>query len=84
MNSSFNVDRDGYYCDDAVLFNHETRKYEREEQDVKVSICVCKPHRKLNKSVLRNNMSNNGEFVARLDSWQIKRAIFFNWVIVLY
>ena len=68
MNSSINMDRDGYCCDDAVLFNYETREYEREEQDVKVGSCVCKPHRKLNKSVLRNNMSNNGEFVARLDS----------------
>jgi len=68
MNSSFNMDRDGYCCDNAVLFNYETREYEREGQDVKVSSRVCKPHRKLDKSVLRNNMSNNGEFVARLDS----------------
>ena len=68
MNSSFNMDRDGYCCDNAVLFNYETQEYEREGQDVKESSRVCKPHRKLDKSVLRNNMSNNGEFVARLDS----------------
>ena len=64
----FHIDKYGYCCDAALLFDQELGRYETEEIDVESSVRICKPSRKLEKSVIKNNMSNNGEFVARLDS----------------
>ena len=36
--------------------------------NVIVSVDVCRPDRVSDKSMVKNNMSNNGEFVAHLDS----------------
>ena len=66
--SFYRIDKYGYCCEEEVLFNIALRQYESEEQDVAMSSRVCKPIRKLETSVVKNNMSNNGEFVARLDS----------------
>jgi len=64
----FNIDKHGYCCDAAVLYNQETRLYEAEDLAIESSSCICKPYRRLEKSVIKKNMSNNGEFVARLES----------------
>lgn len=62
------IDKYGYCCEVSSLFNTATQEYTQEEQDIEVSLNVCMPVRKLDKSVVKNNMSNNGEFVAHLDS----------------
>jgi len=64
----FSIDKYGYCCDATLLFNQEQGRYETEEIDVESSSRICKPSRKLGKSLIKNNMSNNGEFVARLDA----------------
>merc|ERR1712166_210917 len=62
------IDKYGYCCEISSLFNTNTQEYTQEAQDIAVSANVCMPVRKLDKSVVKNNMSNNGEFVAHLDS----------------
>merc|ERR1712161_119023 len=62
------IDRYGYCCEVSSLFNTATQEYTEEDQDIAESANVCMPVRKLDKSVVKNNMSNNGEFVAHLDS----------------
>ena len=51
--------------------------YETEEADIESSSRICKPNRKLEKSVIKNNMSNNGEVVGRLASTIQKRSTNF-------
>ena len=62
------IDKYGYCCEVSSLFNTATQEYTEEDQDIAESANVCMPVRKLDKSVVKNNMSNNGEFVAHLDS----------------
>jgi len=66
--SSFHKDRYGYCCEENVLWDTETQTYVTEEQNITVSLMTCRPARQLDKSVVKNNMSNNGEFVAHLDA----------------
>ena len=63
----FSIDKFGYCCDVAELFDQERGLYETEVLDIESSSRICKPNRKLEKSVIKNTMSNNGEFVARLE-----------------
>jgi len=63
----FSIDKFGYCCDAAELFDQERGLYETEVLDIESSSRICKPNRKLEKSVIKNTMSNNGEFVARLE-----------------
>jgi len=72
--SQFNfMDKYGYCCDESVLFNQASYAYEVEagnitgNHEIYVSERICKPVRVLDKSLVKNNMSQNGEFVARLD-----------------
>lgn len=63
------VDKFGYCCELASLYNPEKRVYVNE----RCSTCICRPSRPLEKSMVKSNMSNNGEFVSRLDSsWRKK------------
>ena len=62
----FSMDKHGYCCDVEALFNQESGIYETEEADIESSSRICKPNRTLEKSVIKNNMSNNGEVVGRL------------------
>ena len=62
--SSFDIDQFGYCCEPEALFNRTSREYELGDPDQK----ICKPVRQLDRSLLKDNMSNNGEFVARLGS----------------
>ena len=64
----FSMDKHGYCCDVEALFNQESGMYETEEADIESSSRICKPNRTLEKSVIKNNMSNNGEVVGRLAS----------------
>ena len=68
--SSFDTDKYGYCCEATSLYDASTGEYAVETLDPEdgISSLVCRPRRKLAKSVVKNNMANNAEFVARLDS----------------
>jgi len=65
--SSFSQDKYGYCCEGTSLYNTKIGEYEVEDPN-DISALVCRPRRRLDKSVVKNNMANNAEFVARLDS----------------
>jgi len=67
-NSLYHMDKYGYCCDKKDLFNKAKEQYEKEELDIAISNRSCRPNSKLDKSAIRNNMSNNGEFITRLDT----------------
>jgi len=67
-NNLYHIDKYGYCCEKKDLFNKAKGQYEKEELDVATSDRICRPHSKLDRSVIRNNMSNNGEFINRLDT----------------
>ena len=60
---SFEVDKFGYCCERDALYNLDTNEY----NPVNVTERVCRPNRSLDKALLKDNMINNGEFVARMD-----------------
>jgi len=66
------IDRYGYCCEITMLFNTSSQEYSQTTDNgnstPSVFKTMCKPVRKLDKSVVKNNMANNGEFVAHLDS----------------
>lgn len=66
------IDKYGYCCEGTVLFNNAKQQYETEAQDIIQSNCVCKPLHKINKSIIKDNMSsfmpNDGKLVDRFDS----------------
>jgi len=68
--SYYEIDMYGYCCERTSLYNPVLEKYEYDDLTllgVNTEL-VCNPVRKLDKSVLKNNMSSNGEFAARLDT----------------
>jgi len=58
----------GYCCGVDELWNTEEQEYREEAQNISISDRICRPARSLDKSIVKNNMSNNAEFVAHLDS----------------
>jgi len=64
------IDRFGYCCEISSLYDPVLKIYPKPELAVRGTgtELVCNPVRKLDKSVVKNNMSNNGEFVTHLDS----------------
>merc|ERR1719162_786911 len=69
-NEGYNIDKYGYCCEPSMLWNPigDIPGYAPELYNISSSVSVCRPARTLDKSVVKNNMSNNGEFVAHLDS----------------
>jgi len=65
---AYHMDRYGYCCESSVLWDTKEQIYKEELQNISVSEMNCRPARQLDKSVVKNNMSNNGEFVAHLDA----------------
>jgi len=66
-NAPYQMDKYGYCCEATLLWDPIARDYETELSNV-TSARICRPARKLDKSTVKNNMSNNAEFVAHLDS----------------
>ncbi len=62
--SSYQIDQFGYCCEPEALFDRTTKEYDLENPETK----ICKPVRSLDRSLVKDNMSNNGEFVARMGS----------------
>jgi len=67
-NAPFHIDKYGYCCEGNLLWNPSLQEYSSEFQNISISERFCRPASKLDKSVVKNNMSNNGEFVAHLDA----------------
>jgi len=70
-NEGYNIDKYGYCCEPSMLWQpglSPNPGYGPELYNITISTAVCRPARTLDKSVVKNNMSNNGEFVAHLDS----------------
>ena len=66
----FEVDRYGFCCEDEQLYDPSTKKYPLLENPP-VALAgteVCRPVYNLDKALVKDNMANNGEFVARLDN----------------
>lgn len=64
--SNFAIDKYGYCCEPAQLFNPATRDYTGVSATPETH--VCKPIRALDPVLVKENMVNNGEFLSRLDS----------------
>ena len=62
-NPAHQIDKYGYCCDANTLYDYSAREYD----DNDPQICICKPLRTLDKSVAKNNIASNAEFVVRLD-----------------
>ena len=65
-NPNFLKDKYGYCCELEQLFNSTSQEYTGVGADPTTH--VCKPIHALHPAIIKDNMSNNGEFVARLDS----------------
>ena len=61
--SSYEIDMFGYCCEVDSLYDFESVEYNEENPSER----VCRPLRVLDKAIVKENMSSNGEFVARLD-----------------
>lgn len=57
------MDMYGYCCEIAALYDPEEKEYDGNNPEAR----TCKPVRQLDSALVTENMSGNGEFVARLD-----------------
>jgi hypothetical protein len=57
------MDKFGYCCDSTQLYDYAQSIYNSTSPELQ----ACRPLRTLDKSIVKNNMASNGEFVARLD-----------------
>ena len=68
------MDMYNYCCEEGALYKHAEAIYPYLQTPVPSNPCgnnngncVCRPVQNLDKSLVKDNMANNGEFVARLD-----------------
>jgi hypothetical protein len=61
------IDKYGYCCEIEQLIDVTNEEY-RTAEDYSPIDDVCRPMRSLDPSYIKDTMSNNGEFIARLDS----------------
>ena len=61
---AYEKDKYGYCCELQSMYKAENQTY----NVVNPAGSICRPLRSLDKSIVKNNMATNGEFVARLDS----------------
>lgn len=59
-------DKFGYCCEVDQLFDFVKKNYPGADADE--TTLVCRPQRAVEPTIIKDNLSNNGEFVARLDS----------------
>ncbi len=62
--AGFEIDRYGYCCEIEALYDYTEGQYD----PVNATERICKPVRNLDRSLVKDNMANNGEFVSRLDA----------------
>ncbi len=61
---SFAIDKFGYCCEPEALYDRISDEYDQNNSWDR----ICKPVRQLDRSLIKDNMVNNGEFIARLGS----------------
>lgn len=66
--TEFRIDKYGLCCEPEQLYDPIQDIYPEPLTDADLTICVCKPEQNLDKTLVKENMSNNGEFVARIDA----------------
>ena len=64
--STFLIDKYGYCCEINHLYDPQGLTYS--VNDVDETTHVCRPFTQLDPSLIKENMSNNGEFISRLDA----------------
>ena len=64
--STFFIDKYGYCCELTQLYDPVALSYTGASADQTTH--VCRPFTQLDPSLIKDNMSNNGEFVSRLDA----------------
>ena len=57
------MDKYSYCCELNSMFDTDLQDYNAQDPTTK----ICKPQRSLDKSIVKNNLAGNGEFVARLE-----------------
>jgi hypothetical protein len=62
------IDKFGYCCEPLQLYHPTTQEYPGDVENCALETCICQPITNLDKSILKDNLANNGEFVARIDS----------------
>lgn len=60
---SLEMDKYSYCCELNSMFDTDLQDYNAQNPETK----ICKPQRTLDKSIVKNNLAGNGEFVARLE-----------------
>ncbi len=69
LNPNHVLDKFSKCCEQSHLYDAATLLYDGTTCTATApSTCICRPFKNLDKSLVRDNMSNNGEFVARLDN----------------
>ena len=63
-NPASSIDKYGYCCGLESMYDFVGAEYNMDTPEDR----ACRPIRTLDKSIVKENLSNNGEFVARLDS----------------
>lgn len=63
----FVIDKYGFCCEKIQLYDPQEKVY-RKDSETQLTRDVCKPVYNLDKALVKDNMANNGEFVARLDN----------------
>ena len=62
------IDRFGNCCEPLQLYHPTSRGYPGTSEDCPLDTCLCQPVFNLDKTLAKDNMANNAEFVARIDS----------------
>jgi len=62
---AYEIDRHGYCCEVDSLYSYEDEDYVADT--TALDTLSCRPLRVLDRNIVKDNMINNGEFVARLD-----------------
>lgn len=69
-NSFYVIDKYGYCCEIDSIYDYTLKVYDNQNTDNStiLNARICRPIRALDKALVKDNLSANGEFVARLDS----------------
>jgi hypothetical protein len=65
---SYYIDKYGFCCEPTQLYDPVADSYPEPAETCDLTVCVCKPITNLDVNLIKDNMVNNGEFVARLDT----------------
>ena len=67
-NGSYLIDKFGFCCEPEELYDISKGKYRTESNETTIKTDICRPIQSIDVSLVKDNMSNNAEFVTRLSS----------------